>query len=399
MIWADSRSNGDAEPRPYPKSSTLCWPWHVQISVSGYKNNNIYKPYSFCPRCAFLHCEHSWTIPKHPNSSIWDGTSTVITCKYLQQDSSDVKAKNPWPWWHWIPCWCSWLWACNLETLEKTRKELVAMKNMLKVQPVRDSSMRRLTSFRFRQVSAARGFLSSKTRSSQFWPNWVALGKSTSTRSKEVRHSKWRKILQYAFLAVSRVFGFGMLGILRTYAVAFWSQQADAGESYSAKIVMFGFLQFFFFKFVWLFAKLEALRWMESTGFVLPFLKNVCCCAVLECFGFWKVFGDFVEMTHCRKIMIQSLIFFYPFTRAEIRPEWESLFDDLQDEPQVSSLTVLDVRFFFSDTSSVLKCWHRRLGWIVGGALWPLGIFVRIYTYTSSAARGGAGSFKKVMYI
>ncbi len=261
MIWADSRSNGDAEPRPYPKSSTLCWPWHVQISVSGYKNNNIYKPYSFCPRCAFLHCEHSWTIPKHPNSSIWDGTSTVITCKYLQQDSSDVKAKNPWPWWHWIPCWCSWLWACNLETLEKTRKELVAMKNMLKVQPVRDSSMRRLTSFRFRQVSAARGFLSSKTRSSQFWPNWVALGKSTSTRSKEVRHSKWRKILQYAFLAVSRVFGFGMLGILRTYAVAFWSQQADAGESYSAKIVMFGFLQFFFLN---LFGSSQSLRlWDE----------------------------------------------------------------------------------------------------------------------------------------
>lgn len=53
------------------------------------------------------------------------------------------------------------------------------------------------------------------------------------------------------------------------------------------------------------------------------------------------MFGDFVEMTHCRKIMIQSLSVLYSFALAEIRPEWESLFDDLQDEPQVSSLTVL----------------------------------------------------------
>ena len=399
MIWADSRSNGDAEPRPYPKSSTLCWPWHVQISVSGYKNNNIYKPYSFCPRCAFLHCEHSRTIPKHPNSSIWDGTSTVITCKYLQQDSSDVKAKNPWPWWHWIPCWCSWLWACNLETLEKTRKELVAMKNMLKVQPVRDSSMRRLTSFRFRQVSAARGFLSSKTRSSQFWPNWVALGKSTSTRSKEVRHSKWRKILQYCIFGSFTglwVWDVGYFeNICRSILIATgWCRWELLGQNCLLRL----FAVFFF---------LICLALRKAWGSEMNGVDRLCFAVsqkrlLLCCFGMFWILKSVRWL--CRNDSLQKnhdpiTDFLLPIhacrNQARVgKPIWWPA-----RWAAGLKLDCFGRSFFFSDTSSVLKCWHRRLGWIVGGALWPLGIFVRIYTYTSSAARGGAGSFKKVMYI
>lgn len=90
-------------------------------------------------KMCFLALRTLMNLSKRPKQTqtmqIWDGTSTGITCKYLSQDS-DVKAKHPWPWWHWIPCWRSWLWACNLETLEKTLK-LIARKNMLKVQPVR----------------------------------------------------------------------------------------------------------------------------------------------------------------------------------------------------------------------------------------------------------------------